>query len=195
MTTDGTPLGLWRLTRNDLGRSLYEALADRGVTFALMRWYEAEALDGPTDRSTDGVRLAPLEATGASGPDRLEPYREAGDVVVCAVADGHLVGHCLLSDRPVEVPEFETTLALDGAYLWRLFVEPSHRGRGVGTAVIRHARTVAAAAFGADAVSALVARDNRPSRRAFETAGFDAGEAAHSLGVGGTALARSTGRS
>jgi GNAT superfamily N-acetyltransferase len=53
-----------------------------------------------------------------------------------------------------------------------VFVHPDHRNRGVATALVSRAREWARER-GADAVHALVALDNRPSRWTFEANGFE----------------------
>lgn len=75
-------------------------------------------------------------------------------------------------DAPVRVRECVRPLAFEGAYVWGLYVDPSVRGQGVGTALVaavtaRVARDRYGAAF------ALVARSNATSRQLFERVGYE----------------------
>jgi RimJ/RimL family protein N-acetyltransferase len=105
--------------------------------------------------------------------------------VVLARRNGATVGCCCLSDRPVYVPELQRRLDFDGAYLWRLYVDPEMRGRGVWSAIVARAVRASAGAFDADRTVALVAPDNLPSRKAFRNVGFRATERFTSGGVRG----------
>ena len=165
-------LGLWRVTRHPLARRLHDRLADRGLFVAQLDRYERPAVrslpEGPDPPGSVRFTVAPA-VEGV--PDRLRDAPVApGDRIVRAVEDGEAVGYCCLSDRPVYVPELRRRLAFDGTYLWRLYVPPPQRGRGIGTAVI--GRAVEAAASDADRIVALVAPDNVPSRAAFAGVGF-----------------------
>lgn len=173
---------LWRLTRNRYGRAVYDRLGRRGVTATRMYEYVAparEALDVPAPAGD--VTLAAFDADEF---DRSEsPFGELLDaeVVIAAVdgdADGDrdgLVGRLFLSPPATEhaVSPLETTLTFDGAYVRRVFVDPAARRRGIATALVAAARRVAAERFDAGSTVALVAADNRPSRRAFASNGFE----------------------
>lgn len=184
--------GLWRLTRNDAGRTLYELLDRAGVSFAALLRYRASATaDSAGESPADAdVRFSTLDEFDRPLPSRLAEAHADADVVPCAVVDGDVVGYCLLSDRPVTVPELDATIEPDGAYLWRLYVDPDCRGRGIGTRLLEHARGVAASRYGVPAVVAFVAVDNLPSRRAFERAGFDATDRVYYAGLFGRGVRR-----
>lgn len=186
--------GLWRLTRNDAGRTLYELLDCAGISFAALLRYRASADAGdtvePSANADADVRFTTLSDRDRPLPARLADARSDADVVPCAVIEDTVVGYCLLSDRPVTVPEIDATIDPDGAYLWRLYVDPDFRGRGIGTRLIEHARGVAAGRYGVPAVVAFVAVDNLPSRRAFERAGFAATEQLYYAGLFGRGVRR-----
>jgi ribosomal protein S18 acetylase RimI-like enzyme len=96
-----------------------------------------------------------------------------GETVLVARDENSVVGSLFLSTasrHPVE--PLETTVEFPGAYVRRVWVDPDHRNRGIGTALVRQARTRAATA-GTETVHALVAQDNRPSRWLFEACGFE----------------------
>jgi len=179
-------LGLWRLTRHDRVRRLYDRLSEAGLFLAQLDRFRrgtADADDLPD--APEGVRTAVASATEWM-PDRLaEAPLAPGDRLVVARRDGRPVGWCCLSDRPTYVPELRRRLTFEGAYLWRLYVRPSDRGRGLGTALV--ARAVRAARErSTDDITALVAPDNVPSRRTFRSLGFRPTErftAAGCLGV------------
>lgn len=185
-------LGLWRLTRSGPARTVYDRLTAAGVTFARLDRFVRptasterdprlpESIDGvERDRARDGVPPA-LDAE-PMGPE---------DLVLRARRDDRTVGYCLLSDRPIYVPELGRRLAFPGAYLWRVFVVPDERGRGIGTALVESAVDAADEVFDAESISALVAPDNVPSRRAFASAGFSPGERYTTVGVGERRLTR-----
>jgi len=181
-------LGLWRLTRHERVRALYDRLSSAGVFLARLDRFErpttgaAGTLPGPPDDVTTSV-------VGAAEwvPDRLECAPLApGDRLVVAAAAGEPVGWCCLSDRPVYVPELHRRLRFEGAYLWRLYVVPDERDRGVGTAVVARAVRAAAERPGTDRIVALVAPDNVPSRKAFDALGFRPTQRFTSAGCFGT---------
>lgn len=170
---------LWRLTRNEYGRAVYDALAKRGVTGSLMYAYarSLHGIDGSEHTDPDGIAL---EARRGHDLDANETPKLAfegldpTDVVVFARSD-RIVGHVVLScSRPVYAGAIETAVggASDTAYLWRLHVDPEHRQRGIGTALVDRACREAARTDTMTA-TALVAVDNVPSRALFETAGFE----------------------
>jgi GNAT superfamily N-acetyltransferase len=165
---------LWRLTRNRYGRSCYDWLARRGVTATRMYEYAAPAGDVRVPAPAGDAALATLEPAALDRSDG--PFDELLDeeVVVAAADGGELVGHLFLSPPAVAhaVAPLESTLTFEGSYVRRAFVDPGARRRGIATALIAASRRVAAERFGADRAVALVAADNRPSRRAFAANGF-----------------------
>lgn len=177
MSSDGVlaRLGLWRLTRNPVAKGLYDRLADAGVRFARLDRYEREATLEAGDlvraRTVDEIRVrrARRGIPDALAADPLAP----DDFVLTAVRDDRIIGYCCLGNRPVFVPELERRVAFPGAYVWRVYVDPGERGRGVGTSIVAHAVHVAGTTLAAPTVSALVAPDNVPSRRAFARLGFE----------------------
>jgi ribosomal protein S18 acetylase RimI-like enzyme len=166
--------GLWRLTRTPTAKRLYDGLADAGLVVASLDSFVRLTADPPSPEHP-----LTFDAVPASEwiPDRIrgEPLAP-DDVIVRAREDGETVGYCCLSDRRVYVPELRRRMTFGGAYLWRLYVEPPARQRGIATALVRHAVRAAADRFDADDVTALVAPDNVPSRRTFESVGFAATE-------------------
>lgn len=177
-------LGFWRVTRHPTVRRLYDSLEARGLFLAQLDRFERETDGAESVAVPEGVSLS--VTTAAEGvPDRLagDPLAPS-DRLVRARRGETTVGSCVVSDRAVYVPELRRRLSFDGAYLWRLYVAPAERGRGIGTAIV--SRTVAAAAAaGADWIVALVAPDNLPSRRAFRSLGFRPTERFTGVGCGG----------
>jgi GNAT superfamily N-acetyltransferase len=164
---------LWRLTRNDYARRVYEALKGVGVTGTQMYQYVADPDDGRgADRDVDGVRFE-VRTPDAVG-DEYDAFAEVRDDerVLCAVDEGAVVGYLFLSfDARHRVHPLEETLRFDGGYVRRVFVRPADRNRGIATALVARARSEAADR-GAERIHALVARDNRPSQWVFEANGF-----------------------
>jgi len=174
----GTPLwarlGGWRVSRHPVVRWIYERLDRAGIVLAQLDRFERSTATSPPDgpalpdaieltRTTPADRLpATLNAAPVAPEDRLLLARRADTTV----------GWCLLSARPVYVPELHRRLSFDGAYLWRLYVTPNERGQGIGSALVMRAIQEAATALNETQISALVAPDNLPSRRAFANAGF-----------------------
>lgn len=172
---------LWRLTRNEYGRAVYDALAKRGVKGSLMYVY-ARSLHGVAGGDPpvpDGIVLEARQKRDLDtneAPALAFEGLEPTDMVVFAWADGTIVGHVVLScSRPVYAEAIETTVgeATDTAYLWRLHVDSDHRQRGIGTTLVRRACREAARTDETTAATALVAVDNVPSQALFETAGFE----------------------
>nr|WP_276303584.1 GNAT family N-acetyltransferase [Halomarina sp. PSR21] len=169
-------LPLWRVTRTARARRLYEWLAARGVTGARMYQYVRDLDEGlPAPAPPADVTLA-RESGADAGLERLDGDLARDDTVVVARSDdgGEAAGQVVVSvGRPVRVPPLGATVRTDGAYVWRLYVPPAHRGRGIATALVA-AGARAARERGADRAAALVATDNRPSQRVFEANGFEA---------------------
>jgi len=167
-------LGFWRLTRNRYGRRLYDRLARIGVRFATLEIY-SRPLDGATYEHGSlpaGVRVAVDRADGVQSVDPPAAVR-GDDRVVTARLDGSIVGRVFVTHgRSVFVPPLEADIDPDGAYCWRLAVSRAHRRRGIATALLARAVSVASET-GANAAHALIAVDNVPSKRAFAACGFD----------------------
>jgi len=167
--------GLWRVTRHESVRRLYERLAAADIFVAQLDQFERPTahLPRPTDVTLAATKIDVLPAVehcpAALGDAPLAP----SDRIVLARRAGETVGWCCLSDRPVYVPELHRRLSFPGSYLWRLYVRPADRGRGIGTALARraidHSRTV----LDVDTITALVAPDNLPSRKAFDALDFE----------------------
>ncbi|WP_284008333.1 GNAT family N-acetyltransferase [Haloarcula pelagica] len=163
---------LWRLTRNRYGRAVYDALADRGVTATSMIEYVAEL--GDETQIPDEGRFT-VERTPPERVDPLDaPTAELlADESVVAAFDGETpLGYLFCSvDATHEIHPLERRVQFDGAYVRRVYVDPSHRNRGVATRLVADA-LARASDRGAERATALVAVDNRPSRALFERHGF-----------------------
>lgn len=169
--------GLWRVTRHDTVKRLYQRLRAPGVFVAqLDRLNRSTAgLDHAASDVPAGVKIEVHPASGSalSDLDGLDVAPIApSDRIVVARRDGTPVGWCCLSDRPMYVSELQRRLRFSGAYLWRLYVRSGERGRGIGSAIIREAVSQARIGMDAKTISALVAPDNLPSRKAFHALGF-----------------------
>ena len=179
----------WRLVRNRHTRRLYEALKRLGVTATRMYEYVAERALGARDPPS-GVALVvhdPGDPATLNHPHTAE--RRPDEYAVVARADDTPVGHLFTSvDATHRIDPLERSLDVDGAYVRRVWVDPSCRGEGVASALLARAlRTTAA-----DRTTALVAVDNRPSRRLFAGSGFVARRVHTYVRLGPTALRRTT---
>jgi len=164
---------LWRLFRNRYGRAVYDALGRAGVTGTAMYEY-VRTLDGDGPSAT----TAGADGVGVCEPRDLDPLDPptgellADEAVVGAFVDGAPGGYLFLSvDARHEIHPLERTLAFDGAYVRRVYVDPAHRNEGVATALVSTACELARDQ-GADRATALVALDNVPSRSLFAGLGF-----------------------
>jgi len=164
----------WRLVRNPYGRAVYEWLQDAGVTATLMTEYRLRPPQPTPARPDTGV------TTDVVAPDRVAAVEaptadlRPGEVVIAAFDGEQPVGYLFCSlDATHVIEPLEREYPFDGAYLRRVFVAPDHRQRGVATALVS-AACEWARQRDADTVTALVARDNVPSRRLFEHSGFGA---------------------
>ncbi len=84
--------------------------------------------------------------------------------VVLAAWDGITVGFALF------FPSYSTFLARPGIYLEDLYVRPSHRGRGIGLALLRHLAGLAVAR-GVGRLEWSVLDWNQPAIRFYESVG------------------------
>ena len=162
---------LWRLTRNRYGRACYDRLRAMGVTATVMTEYVA-ALDGPPSERADTSLT--VEACDSKRP-LAAPTEELidGEVVLGAFDGATPLGYLFYSvDATHHIHPLERDLSFDGAYLRRVYVAPDHRQRGVASTLVAAACHRAHRA-GTDRATALVARDNVPSRALFESHGFE----------------------
>jgi L-amino acid N-acyltransferase YncA len=166
--------GLWRLSRHELVRQAYQHLDDAGIFLAqLDRFERATArLEGVSAAALEATTLEVVPATDRCPEQLSETPLAPSDRIVLARRAGETVGWCCLSDRPVYVPELHRRVTFLGSYLWRLYVTPAERERGIGTALIRRAIEHSRTTFDVETMTALVAPDNLPSRKAFRALGF-----------------------
>lgn len=167
-------LGLWRVTRHPAVARCYDRLADAGVVVAQLDRF-TRVLGRPIEARLHDHDALTIESVDPAGclPEFLEgAYLAPGDAVLLARRDGAVLGGCCVADRATYVPELRRRVRFPGAYLWDLYVRPSCRGRGIGTALIARAVELARSAFEARSIAALVAPDNFPSRAAFDAVGF-----------------------
>ena len=165
---------LWRLTRTDHARRVYEALKRAGITATRMYEY-VTSIDEPATRDPpSGVVVEPWVPETLS-PEECPALTEHRDdeTILVASEDGNVLGYLFVSPTPtIHVHPLETDLSFDGAYIRRVFVHPHARNRGIATALVARACGMARE-WGLDTVHALVAVDNRPSQWTFEANGFD----------------------
>jgi GNAT superfamily N-acetyltransferase len=111
------------------------------MTFTLRPATAADtpALVGLIRELADYEKLSHLVQTT---PERLQQHlfgpRPAAEAVVAEVG-GEVVGFALFFTN------FSTFLALPGLYLEDLYVQPAHRGSGLGTALLQHLAQLAVA--------------------------------------------------
>ncbi|WP_136603492.1 GNAT family N-acetyltransferase [Salinigranum halophilum] len=165
---------LWRFTRNRYGRAVYDTLARAGITATVMYEYVTN-LDSTRDR--ESVQ-AGYDVDGCN-PGRIEPLDAPVDElqhderIIVAFEEGEPRGYLFVSiDVTHQIVPLEQTVSFDGAYIRRVYVHPAHRNRGIATALVA-AACQWAADRDAGRATALVALDNKPSRRLFEQSGFE----------------------
>ncbi|ELZ79198.1 N-acetyltransferase [Haloferax sp. Atlit-6N] len=173
---------LWRLTRTETARRVYDALKARGLTATQMDEYVADADAADVGRDPPaGVEIRALDPAEATRFEaRYDAFSElrGDETAVCAFDGGAdeepvLVGYLFLGDPGLtyRVHPLEADVTFPGGYVRRVFVAPEARNRGIATALVSRAVAVAGER-GAETVHALVARDNRPSQWTFESVGF-----------------------
>ena len=188
---------LWKLTRNPVGRALYDRVSGRGIRFAALELYRRPATESESDPDPDpGPRSESTpdddrseSTTSRSGDDRsLEvtvresvdpeslPYRadeaNEADLFVLGRDGGAVIGQVFLTRDEAYVHELEATLSIDGVYVHRLYVDPDYRNRGIGSRLLASAIAAVRDRWGPQDLYALIADDNVPSRRLFEGRAF-----------------------
>jgi ribosomal protein S18 acetylase RimI-like enzyme len=165
-------VGFARVTRNRYTREAYERLKRAGVTATLMTEYERTLRSSPDVPYLEGVRVreaCPDSVRQTDAPtDELRPE----EAVIGAFENGQPVGYLFCSlDSTHDIEPLERTYEFSGAYIRRVYVSAAHRQRGIATALLGWACRWA---FERDAetATALVARDNSPSRALFTHHGF-----------------------
>ncbi|WP_267639729.1 GNAT family N-acetyltransferase [Haloarchaeobius amylolyticus] len=184
---------IWNLTRTTYGRRFYEFLESRGLKLSLMHLYRKDLGAEPPGEPPAGVSLSVHEAaTVPEWPDEQFESLAAEDHVVLArlgktdVDDGKVVGWVFLTtDRAKHVEPLETTVRFDGVYVWRLWVEPEYRERGIASALVAEGTRFAREELGCATATAFIAVDNQPSRWVFESRGFTEATPARYVGLFG----------
>lgn len=185
---------LWRLTRNRYGRAIYDFLAQAGITATAMREYVADLPDDTTPeidhiiRTDDSLHESACEWTSQSNPqftvvscpdaaaslDAPLAEKLPTEIALAVRENSATRGYLFISvNTTVPIDVLDCELSFDGGYIRRVYVDQTHRNRGVATALITAANRYAAA-LGATQTTALVAIDNRPSQALFETCDFRA---------------------
>jgi GNAT superfamily N-acetyltransferase len=165
---------LWRLTRNDHARRVYDALKRLGITATRMDEYVAPSTREADREPPEGVTIGPEH------PDTLNetvcpalPEHRPDETILVAREDDEVLGYLFVSPAPtIHVHPLEADRSFEGAYVRRVLVHPEARNRGVATALVARAQALAAE-WGLETVHALVALDNRPSQWTFEANGFE----------------------
>lgn len=162
---------LWRLTRNRYGRACYDQLQAVGVTATVMSEYVA-TLDS-SSRENTAVTIEHPARSQVAGLDAPTDELVDGETVLAAVDGATPLGYLFYSvDATHHIDPLERSLSFEGAYIRRVYVDPAHRQRGVASALVEAACRLAVE-DGAKRATALVARDNVPSRALFDSHGFD----------------------
>jgi ribosomal protein S18 acetylase RimI-like enzyme len=98
----------------------------------------------------------------------LEEAKRGGRALLVAEVEGEIVGQIFVHfSSPWPIPESRSP----AGYLYAFRVRPTHRGRGIGQALLQEAESRLAAAGAAHAVIA-VARDNPDARRLYDRRGY-----------------------
>lgn len=165
---------LWRLTRNRYGRACYDRLQALGVTATVMTEYVATLSSGSATPAGSSLTVEPCEGGRVTSLDAPVEELVDGELVLGAFDGESPLGYLFYSvDATHHIHPLEREVRFDGAYLRRVYVAPKHRQRGVASALVATACD-RARREGRDRATALVARDNVPSRRLFESHGFAA---------------------
>ncbi|WP_439026568.1 GNAT family N-acetyltransferase [Haloarchaeobius sp. DT45] len=173
---------VWNLTRTSYGRRVYEFLESLGLKLSLMHGYRKDLGEEPAPEPLGSVSLSVHEAaTVPVWPDSDFEALAAEDHVILARKTGDgapdgvesVIGWVFLTtDRSKHVEPLATTLHFDDAYVWRLWVDPAHRERGIASALVAEATRFANETLDADTATAFIAVDNQPSKWVFESNGF-----------------------
>ena len=172
----------WRLTRNRYTRRVYDALKTLGVTAT--RLYEHEAVitdvDGPrssalpADTRIERLSSSQVRARGIDVDFSLPVDLRDDEWVVVASVDSRPVARTVVTDAAAPYEDaLERTVPVAGAYVRKVFVVPDRRGQGAASATLRAALSLARDDLDVETATALIAADNRPSQRLFETCGFE----------------------
>lgn len=122
----------------------------------------------PDDVSLRVERASDIDVRPAPGFLELS----ADDFAVMVRDGDDVVGWVFVRvERPVVVVRPGVAVTFDGSYLWGLYVEPSHRGRGFGSALLS-AGTAFAGGGGSSPVFALVNAENDRSIALFDALDF-----------------------
>jgi RimJ/RimL family protein N-acetyltransferase len=183
----------WRLTRTRHTRRVYDALKTLGITATRLYEYEVgvDDIDGPQspalpdDTRIDRVPASQARARGLDIDFSIPVDLRDDEWVMVASADGRPVARTVVTDASAPYEDaLERAVPVAGAYVRKVFVVPDRRGEGVASATLRAALSLARDDLGVKTATALIAADNRPSRRLFEACGFERGAVHEYVRVG-----------
>jgi len=167
-----TSMRAWRVTRNRYGRAVYERFKRVGVTATWLTEYVRNVDGCVSPRTHPDCSVGIVDPPAVSPLDAPVGELRPGEEVLAATESGSPRGYLFLSvDATHEIAPLERTLSFEGAYVRRVFVALDHRDRGIASALLATARD-RVRARGAGRATALVARDNVPSRALFASQGF-----------------------
>lgn len=127
--------------------------ASDGHIRALMSWFD----DAPSVRTWGGPRFR-------------YPFNERTFRDDLKLQDMH--SYALIGDSPEMIAFGQTYLKAGRGHLARLAVAPSHRGKGVGVALVERMVEKAREQFACSEYSLYVLSENAAARRCYEKAGF-----------------------
>jgi len=163
---------LHRLVRNEYGRTIYNRLRAAGITATWLSEFTKSVAGLECQLASKPYAVGCIHTSRAADFDVPVAKLVDDEIIVGAVESDDILGYLFLSiDETLEIRPLERPLSFDGGYIRRVFVAPEHRRRGVASTMLDQA-CILAAHQGASRVTALVARDNIPSRTLFKSNGF-----------------------
>lgn len=142
--------------------------------------YHHALADLDKERSSINVEIdlaTAADLTELPGSHDIDVYQKrlTGAHELLLARDGtNVLGFLWLSFTDIQIKEVGATIDFAGdGYLWHVHVLPDHRGRGIGTQMIRKALLVAADRADCRRVFCLTEWSNLGMRRVIEKAGFE----------------------
>lgn len=157
-------------TRNPLLQKGVRGAKKLGLKYSNMILYRREPTEGEVSfDSSYTFETYSVDSDTIPTEIKSEDLTEQDEIVTVRTGE-EIMGFLWVSERNTyRISPIERTVGIEGKYIWKVFVFPEHRGKGVATQLLCYTVQKESPE---ESFSAFVAANNIPSRRLFEFVDF-----------------------